>query len=334
MRNKLAVIVIVGLALLAGLSSYFGRLWIASAIETGPQSFDVKAERVSLDTEKTDFNEVGELQYVAGWALTADHDSFGGFSGMVLSRDGKKLTAISDKGDWLTADLSVDAAEPLTSVSMVPFPRKAGGNTKKDFDAESLVEYKGGILVGFEQKHRLEEVSAPGTESRSSGFMAQTDFSGLSRNGGIEAMTLLQDGSLLMFAEKGLDQQGTLPAWIVTADGRQNLRFRPPMNYAPTDAKTLPNGDVALLLRYYSALDGVSVKLAILKNPADSGLLEGREIAHIAEPMTIDNMEALDYEVLADGTIRFFMLSDDNFSMRQQTLFMVFDWKGSNLNAR
>lgn len=326
MRNKLAVIVIVGLAVLAGLSSYFGRMWVASAIEAGPRSLQVAAEPVVLDPDNAAVTQAGEVRYVAGWALTADSDDFGGFSSMIVSRDGAKLTAVSDKGDWLTADLSMGADAPLTAAVLLPALNKSG-DAKKDNDAESLVEYKGGLLVGFENNHRLEEFQKAGGESKPSDLMAHADFSGLSRNGGIEAMTVLQNGSLLIFAEKGQDQQGTLPAWILTADGSQDLRFRPPMNYSPTDAKTLPNGDVALLLRYYSALDGVSVKLVILTNPAAGGLLEGREIAHIAEPLTIDNMEALDYWVLEDGTIRFFMLSDDNFSMRQRTLFMVFDWK-------
>ena len=158
----------------------------------------------------------------------------------------------------------------------------------------------------------------------------RADYSEMAANGGMEAITRLQNGDLLLFAEHGQDVKGALPAWITNAETARRIRFIPPANYSPTDAaRTLPNGDVLLLMRHYSALDGVSAKVMLLKaeDIAAAGDLEGRELAHLEPPYSVDNMEAMDIVPLQDGRIRIYMMSDDNFSLRQRTLLMVFDWQ-------
>ncbi|MEX0298704.1 MAG: esterase-like activity of phytase family protein, partial [Kordiimonas sp.] len=153
------------------------------------------------------------------------------------------------------------------------------------------------------------------------------DLSGLSHNSGIEAMTVLQDGGLLMFAESGRDTKGRTPAWVASSNGGRSVEFFPPENYEATDAATLPNGDVLLLMRYYSVLTGASAQIRhISKDEIASGVIRGKQIAELKRPLNVDNMEGLDVQILEDGTVRLFVISDDNFSSRQRTLFMVFDW--------
>jgi len=313
----------------AGVSSYVGRGWAVRAIENGPFVAVIKAEKIALHTEDPTVSRVGALSYVAGWALTSESDDFGGWSGMALGAQAKSLTAINDKGDWLEAKIDIIAQNPLSEGLLYPFEEGARGKDKTDYDAESLVRTDTGFLVGFEQNHRILEVDTIGGANRSAIYNQFTDLSALSSNGGLEAMTRLSDGRLLMFAEHGLDQQSTLTAWIADDKGAAVRRFLPPENYSPTDAATLPNGDVLLLMRHYSTLDGVSAK--VLHIPAATingkGVIQGTELAHLAPPYAVDNMEALDVQALPDGTVRLYMMSDDNFSMRQQTLLLVFDWK-------
>ena len=54
-----------------------------------------------------------------------------------------------------------------------------------------------------------------------------------------------------------------------------------------------------------------------------------REIARMdmARPMTIDNLEGLDAVAGVDGSVRFYLISDDNFQSSQRTLLMAFDWR-------
>ena len=57
---------------------------------------------------------VGRLRYRAILHLTSPDDDFGGFSG--LSIDDGRLTAISDQGHWLTADLELDPRGAATGL--------------------------------------------------------------------------------------------------------------------------------------------------------------------------------------------------------------------------
>ncbi|MDB5421700.1 MAG: hypothetical protein JWR59_1647, partial [Brevundimonas sp.] len=44
-------------------------------------------------------------------------------------------------------------------------------------------------------------------------------------------------------------------------------------------------------------------------------------------PLTVDNFEGLAAVPKPDGGVRFYLISDDNFSSAQRTLLLAFDWK-------
>ena len=55
----------------------------------------------------------------------------------------------------------------------------------------------------------------------------------------------------------------------------------------------------------------------------------GGEIARLemTRPLTVDNYEGLAAIPAEDGSVRFYLLSDDNFQSSQRTLLLAFDWK-------
>lgn len=337
MKSKLVVIAMIAVSLAAGISSYFGREYLANALNEKAASSTqdvfkpvlVTANPITLNSEDVSQTNVGELGFVAGWALTSESDDFGGWSGFLLE-DGSHIVAINDQGNWLKAQFSLTGDGPVTRAQMADFDQSGIEADKTDLDAESLVAFEGGYLVGFEQEHRIMAIAEPGTGVAEL-YDVGVDLSGLSNNSGIETMTLLKDNSLIMFAENGRDTNGRTKAWLSGATGARALDFMPPENYSPTDAATLPNGDVLLLLRHYSVMEGASAKLLhITANEIETGVVRGREIATIAKPLSVDNMEGLDVAQNADGSYRLYMISDDNFSSRQQTLLMVFDWVPAN----
>ncbi len=292
-----------------------------------PAGIELRAEPVPLSEADPTLKNVGALTYRMGWALTSPHDRFGGLSGLTLSKDGK-LVAISDQGDWFTAHFDPKAREPITDAELVPFDLNMPLDSKKDFDAESLVRAGDSFLVSFEQRHRL-ELAQPGDIPAPWPPAKGMDFSGIADNGGMEAISWTNDGHLLAFAERGTDVQGLSRVWLVGDDGTQQLSFKRPRNFAPTDAALLPNGDILLLTRFFSVVDGVAIKLLRIK-AADiqpGATLVGEELAHLAPPLTVDNMEGLDVGTAADGTTLVYMLSDDNFSSSQRTLLLVFALK-------
>ncbi len=329
MKNKLVVLLMLGFAAAAAISSYIGQGWAARAMEAGPFVTEINAAAIPLNHDDPGLKTVGELTYVSGWVLTAENKNFGGFSSMLVAPDARSLIALSDKGDWLTASLNLDQKTPLTKGLLYPFEEGAHAKEDGTYDAESLVRTQTGFLVGLEQHHRILEVEAVGGKNQLAPYNGTVDLSVLSGNGGLEAMTLLPNGKLLMFAEHGLDQKGTLPVWISDKKTATVRRFQPPKNYSPTDAASLPNGDVLLLMRHFSTFDGVSAKVMHISASeiASQNVIKGRELAHLAPPYAVDNMEALDIQPLENGKVRLFMMSDDNFNIAQETLLLVFDWQ-------
>lgn len=286
----------------------------------------VAAVDLSRDQKPALSGDDQKVTFVGGWALTSKHDAFGGFSGIVVDGKGGSLLAISDKGDWWQSAFDARLMMPPTTGSMQRFSSGMIAD-KIDLDAESLIKFGGGLLVSFEHNHRLEFVAEVGAEPVKP-QLAPIDFSGISGNGGMEAIALLQTGELLVFSERGLNGAGNLQAWLVSADATEALKFKPPTNFSPTDAAVMPNGDVLVLLRHFSAIDGVAIKVHHIK-AADivaGAALSGEEILHLTPEFTVDNMEGLDVVVIDNDTVRLVMISDDNFNPLQRTLLMMFDY--------
>lgn len=298
----------------------------ADAAPLKPTPVSIMAIPLPLSEAEPARRAVGKARYVAGWALTASSEDFGGFSGLVWA-DGE-LTAISDAGDWLQAPFDARAAAAPTRGEMRGFIDGDIVLKKIQLDAESLIRFAGGYLVSFEQRHRLDWVPAPGAEPAAVPGLAPFNLAGLSNNGGLEAIAELAPGSIIAFAERGRDPQGRLKVWYSAYGAEASMLFAPPKSYAPTDAARLPNGDLLLLLRYYSNIDGVSVKLLhIAATDIQPGaVLRGTEILHLSPEMTVDNMEALDVVAIDDNTVRLIMMSDDNFNPLQRTLLTIFDY--------
>ncbi|WP_262693528.1 esterase-like activity of phytase family protein [Kordiimonas aquimaris] len=291
-------------------------------------SIEIMAKPLLLNPEDAQQNNLGEMRYAGGWVLSSTAESFGGFSGLMVDAEAQRLLAISDKGEWWQAAFDARSNTPPSDSVMLPYENDADAVSKIDLDAESIVSFGSDILVSFEQRHRLEQVSVPGEEARLSSFMLDVTFDGVSNNGGMEAIAVLANGQLLAFAERGLDQLGRLKAWLSNGAVTEALSFKPPVNFAPTDAATLPNGDVLVLLRQYSAIDGVAIKVHHIRRGdiLPGAILEGVEVLHITPKLSVDNMEGLDVVALDEDTVRLVMISDDNFNPLQRILLMMFDY--------
>jgi PAS domain-containing protein len=152
-------------------------------------------------------------------------------------------------------------------------------------------------------------------------------------NAGSEAMARLRDGRFLVFSEGHVrEADGTSPVLLFPADPALlasmpvALRYRPPAGYVVTDAAALPDGRILFLNRRWALLDGFSAVLTITDAPKleEGATLEGRELAVLAAPLTVDNLEALSATREGGRTI-LWIASDDNFNpLLQQTLLLKF----------
>ena len=263
----------------------------------------------------------GRLTFLAGVRLWSEAKGFGGWS--ALSINGKKLIALSDKGRWLSTVF--DSESLVFSNSTMKRLKGLDGKSlkKKDFaDAESIaLTPDGHFLISFERQHRVWRYQ----DLRSSPTVIATpsDLSGLAANKGIEAMTLLTDGRLLLLSE---GEGETTKGWVGRPGAWQAFNYRLTEGYKPTGAATLPSGKLLILERHYAPISGASIRIREL----DPKQLDGRKgveaplVGDLSSPIPLDNFEGISSSEGKSGETLVFLISDDNFSLLQKTLLLKF----------
>ncbi len=322
-------------------------LLLAAALLSAPAAggaarpVTIRCEPLTFHPAGGEPGEIGRLRFRAGFRLTADREGFGGFSGMALAAGGRWLTAVSDRGRWLVAELRHSADGTLTGLGRAHLGslRDIDGKPvagRKRRDAEDLAVMPGkGLLVSFEGDHRLAVYAADGESPPSPSGTPRplphpADLARADANGGMEAVTRLADGRLLVIREDPDPEQGRLLGWIRTAaDERwQRLTLTPTESFRPTSVTTLASGDVLLLERSFcEKTRAVRARLSLLRLAAivPGAELVPRELARLASPQPVDNMEAVVARPGPEGEDLIYLLSDDNFNAHQQTLLMQFE---------
>jgi hypothetical protein len=173
-------------------------------------------------------------------------------------------------------------------------------------------------------------------------------------NNSLEALAVTPDWFMFSGLEQQVDGSGPLSARPVEAPPSFDLRIEKgapdfvAIDLLPENAKGAEKGDVRAftLHRGFSSLLGNAITISEThlqryldqtNLPADreSETMEraheryrvtsSRRLAEMNIVLTIDNFEGLAAKQLPDGTVRLFVISDDNYSSAQRTLLMIYD---------
>jgi hypothetical protein len=287
----------------------------------------IRATPVPLDPADPARVRLGGLRYLGGWELASSDPRFGGLSSMIW-RDGR-LIGLSDAGTVFSIGLI--SGVPIGHV-VRELPAGPGtGREKADRDSESLTSDRltGRAWVGFEHHNQIWRYDAAFTSAEA--HAAPPAMARWPMNGGAEAMVRLADGRFLVFSEEARGPEGGTALLVFAGDpttpGAAPLLagYRAPAGYRVTDVTALPDGRLLLLHRRFSLMEGLSATLAVLEPAAirPGHAVTAREIARLASPLTVDNMEAIAVSEEAGRTI-VWIASDDNFSPLQRTLLLKF----------
>jgi hypothetical protein len=201
-------------------------------------------------------------------------------------------------------------------------------------DAEAIAALPdGNFLVAYENKHRLWLYKQPAKgnalEQAAVVAGAPAGIAKLPRNGGIEAMARLRSGEYLLLSESGITVDGDRLGWVGRRGKWAELRLAPMGSFEPSDLALLPDGDLLLLERRVSLLEGFVNRLSLIEGAAvkPGAVLQPRELALLAAPLSVDNFEAVATRQAPDGSTLIYVLSDDNQRLLQRTLLLQFRLK-------
>lgn len=314
-----------------------------SSLAEDARDIAIRATPVSLHASDEAARQVGRLRYRGGLHLTSDFEDFGGFSGLAIDNDSRRIVAVSDQGHWLTAELELAADGSLVGVSngrMGSLCDDDGGPVagRDRRDAEEIQLLPGrGCLVSFERHHRIVlypgcEKSWPGLDQVPAPFPFPPAIIPTRQNSGMEAFAVLPDGRLMTFAEDLRTIEDDIIGWLGLPENGawQHLTLRPLAKFLPTGAAVLPSGDVLLLERSFDKATGTRIALSLIRavDLVPGARLEPIELALLEPPLIVDNMEAVAVDAGAGGESLIYLLSDDNYSDNQRTLLLQFELIG------
>ncbi|MEX2650622.1 MAG: esterase-like activity of phytase family protein [Alphaproteobacteria bacterium] len=289
----------------------------------------IGATAVTLDARDEARTRFGALELLAGFALTLADPGFGGYSGLSITEDGSRLTAISDRAGWLELGLSHDAEARLVGFGAATTGslRDIAGTALRDQggDAEALARLAGGgFAVSFERRPRI-DAYPEGLDARAVPLVGTASFGPLPMNGGLEAMTALADGRLIALVEAA-GPDGVHQGFLIGPEGISPLAYRTEAEFSPTDVAELRNGDLLVLERKFNVVEGVHARLVRITaaNVRAGAVLEGRELARLSPPLATDNFEGLAVRPAPGGGTLVYVISDDNFKPFQRTLIYQF----------
>ena len=304
----------------------------------GIASLDVNARRIEhFDPRDASHVRYGALEFRSGLVLTSAFRGFGGLSALRLDKKGERFIALSDKANWFTGRLTYrgTALSGLADVKSAPV---LGGDGKKItqrgwYDTESLAFDGATAYVGLERVNQILQFDfgKDGVRARGAPITVPAGIEKLPFNKGLETLVFVPKGqplagTLIAISERGLDPAGNILGFLIGGPAPGQFSVKRTKNFDISDATLLPSGDLLLLERKFSIMEGVGIRIrrVFAGSIAPDAVIDGPTIFEVDLGYEIDNMEGIDTHVTESGETVVTMISDDNFSMIQRTLLLQF----------
>jgi hypothetical protein len=303
-----------------------------------PVSIEVNARPIpAFDTRDRSRVRFGALQYRSGMSLTSGFHGFGGLSGLRLDSKGERFISFSDKGSWFTGCIVYQgtAMTGLADVEAAPMLGADGRpiTARGWFDSESIALDGSLVYIGLERVNQVLrfDFSKGFTRARGEVVPMPPAVKKLPFNKGLEALVMVPKGrplagTLIALSERGLDADGNLIAFLVGGPSPGQFSVRRTDKFDISDATLLPSGELLVLERKFSLIDGVGIRIRSipLATLAPGAVVDGPSIFEADLGDEIDNMEGIDSHLTPEGETVLTLISDDNFSMIQRTLLLQF----------
>lgn len=281
----------------------------------------VETEPVLLNPADPAQSRLGDFEYAGGLVLRAEHSELlHGLSDLDFT-GAEQIAIVGDRGLFFEARLLHDAAGRLvglTDLWVRPMQGEQGKPLcdKEEADAEGLaILPNGDRLVSFERQSRILLYPADGSQPQPVPAPENT----FPKNGGMEALAYDPEAGAAAYLAGA---ENTAEIWRCELAGscRALVSLPKPAEFSLVSIKRLEGNLTAYLLRAFDpATSRVRIQLRILRAAQPLAKME------LTQPLSVDNFEGLAVVQQKQG-YRFYLLSDDNYSSRQRTLLLAFDW--------
>jgi len=303
-----------------------------------PASLEVNARRIEhFDPRDASHVRYGALEFRSGLVLTSSFRGFGGLSALRLDKKGERFISLSDKANWFTGLLTYrgKALSGLADVKSAPILGSDGKPISQRgwFDTESLAFDGTTAYVGLERVNQILrfDFGKDGIRARGEPISLPAGIDKLPFNKGLESLVFVPKGqplagTLIAISERGLDPAGNILGFLIGGPAPGQFSVKRTKNFDISDATLLPSGDLLLLERKFSVMEGVGIRIRRVSagSIARDAVIDGPTIFEVDLGYEIDNMEGIDTHVAENGDTVVTMISDDNFSMIQRTLLLQF----------
>ena len=265
---------------------------------------------------------VENADFLQSFRWRGEGEQFGGFSGIEIGPNGRDFTAITDKGYFVTGQITRGEGGEITGIEHIPPTnlRTDKGNALPKFfnDSEGLaIGPDGQAYVSFEAKHRVQAYDVLGLASRN--LPKHADFAEMQNNSSLEALAIDADGTLLIIPERS-NSSSRFPVYRLRQgaekwDKSHSIPRTGP--YLPVGADVGPDGRLYVLERHLAGILGFTSRVRRFDLGPNGPT---NEVELFRSGLGVhDNLEGIAVWRDDQGRIRLTMVSDDNFQFFQVT---------------
>ncbi|MEL6967931.1 MAG: esterase-like activity of phytase family protein [Pseudomonadota bacterium] len=294
----------------------------------------------NLAVRRPEQHRFGRLRFDGGLWLTSPNPHLGAVSGLRLL-DANRLVAVTDTGFWLSANIERDAdgrPRAIASAVLSPMRDRLSDPVSRRYadDLEAVTVKDGAAFVTSERYLRVLRYDLDGgrLKGKAQFYGGQFPWGSMSTSFGLESLATLPAAlsqrlpgfEFLTIVEGRPYETSAFRAFFISESRASQFRIARRGPFLITDADFLPSGDLLILERYFSTLEGARIRIRRIPG-ADlrpQSQVDGTVLVTLGPGHAVDNMEGLSVFQHSNGDTRIALISDDNKWPLQRTLYLEF----------